>query len=98
MKLVKKEKLCFNCLTKNHNVDKCGSKNKWFYSGCAEYPHTSLHSYFKKKVEDTDEENAKVCIYNTENYQPAFFQIVTVKIKSHESTIWLGYFWKRQKC
>ena len=27
MKLVKEEKLCFNCLKRNHNADKCTSKN-----------------------------------------------------------------------
>ena len=38
-------------------------------------------SYFKKKVDDTDEENAKVCISKTAKHQAVFLQIVPVKVK-----------------
>ena len=81
MKLVKKEKLCFNCLKRNHNADKCSSKNRCFRQGCAEHHHTSLHYYFKKNVEDTDEKNTKVCTSTTAKHQAVFLQIVPVKVK-----------------
>ena len=42
MKLVKKEKLCFNCLKGYHNADKCISKNKCFRPGCAEHHDTLI--------------------------------------------------------
>ena len=81
IKLVKKEKLHLNCLKGNHNSDKCSSKNKCFRPGCAEHHHTSLHDYFKKKVDDTDEENTKACISKTAKHQAVFLQIVPVKVK-----------------
>ena len=63
VKLVTKEKSCFNCLEKNHNDDKCSSKNKCSHVGCAEYHHAWPHNYFNKNVDDADEENTKACIY-----------------------------------
>ena len=81
IKLVKKEKLRLNCLKGNHNSDKCSSKNKCFRPGCAEHHHTSLHDYFKKKVDDTDEKNTKACISKTAKHQAVFLQIVPVKVK-----------------
>ena len=72
MKSVKKEKLCFICLKGNHNADKCSSKNKCFSPGCALHHHSSLHDYFKKKVDDADEENTKVWISKTAKHQAVF--------------------------
>ena len=64
------------------NADKCSSKNKCFHPGCEEHHHTSLDDYFKKKVDDTDKENTKVCMSKTAKHQAAFLQIVPVNIKS----------------
>ena len=91
IKLVKKEKLCFNCLKGNHNADKCSSKNKCFRPGCAEHHHTSLHGYLEKKVDDTDEENTKVCISKTAKHPAVFFQIVPVKVKSRDGKFMSTY-------
>ena len=81
---MKKEKLCFNFLKGNRNADKCSSKNKCFPPGCAKHHHTSLHDYLKKKVDDTDKENTKVCMSKTAKHQAVFFQIVTVKVQSKD--------------
>ena len=58
MQFAKRQNLHFNCLKRDHRADKCPSK-KQMPSSCAKIHHTSLHDYFKKKVEETLED-AKV--------------------------------------
>ena len=53
MKFVKSQNLSFNCLKRDHRAEKCPSKNRCLHPECAETHHTSLHDYFKKKVEAT---------------------------------------------
>ena len=63
MKFLKRQNLCFNCLKEDHTEENYPSKNKCFYPECTETDHTSLHDYFKKKLEETIAvEDAKVCM------------------------------------
>ena len=93
MKLMTKEMLCFNYLKKNHNADKCSSKNKCICTGWTELHHTSFHNYFKKKVDDTNEENTKVCICKTAKRQAVFLQIMPVKARSKGGCLYQHMHW-----
>ena len=52
MSLVRKRRLCFNCLSDAHNVKLCKSKNHCFIDGCKKRHHTSLHHGLLKKAPD----------------------------------------------
>ena len=41
--LVKKNKLCFNCLSSDHMISQCQSKHSCKLSGCNKRHHTLLH-------------------------------------------------------
>ena len=60
MRFVKRQNLCFNCLKGDHRAEKCPSKNRCHHPECAETHHRFLCDYFKKKVEETAMEDAKV--------------------------------------
>ena len=91
IKFVKREKLCFNCLKKDHRSDKCNSKNRCLHSDCSEQHHTSLHDYFKKPKKEEGEDNTKVCISKTTSTQKIFLQIVPVRVKSSNGMFFQTY-------
>ena len=74
MKLVKKEKLCFNCLKENPMLTNVAQRINAFIQ--------VVKNIIKKKVDDTDKENTKVCMSKTAKHQAAFLQIVPVNVKS----------------
>ena len=83
MKFVKKQNLCFNCLKGDHREESCPSKNKCYYPECAETDSTSLHDYFKKKLEETTAvEDAKVCMSKLPQVQNIYLRIVPIKVRA----------------
>ena len=83
MKFVKSQNLSFNCLERDHRAEKCPSKNRCLHPECAETHHTSLHDYFKKKVEATTAvEDTKVCISKLLQVQNIYLQTVPIKVRA----------------
>ena len=82
MKFVKRHNLCFNCLKEDYKAGKCPSKNRCLHPECAETHHTFLHDYFKKSVEETAVEDAKVCMLKLPQVQNIYLQIVPIKVRA----------------
>ena len=80
IKFVKKQNLCFNCLKRGHRTEKCLSKNRYLHPKCVETHHTSLHNCFKKKVEETTVEDAKVCKSKLPQVQNIYLNILQLII------------------
>ena len=92
MKFVESQKLSFNCLKRDHRAEKCPSKNRCLHSECAETHHTSLHDYFKKKVESTTAvEDAKVCLSKLPQVQNICLHIVPIKVRATNGEYILTY-------
>ena len=51
MELVRKLKICFNCLSEGHAISECPSKRTCFQSGCGKKHHTTLHEYYLERAE-----------------------------------------------
>ena len=43
IKIVKKQRLCWNCLSKGHVLEDCKSQHRCKVSGCNQQHHTLLH-------------------------------------------------------
>ena len=57
-------------------------KNRCLHPECAETHHTSLHDYFKKKVEETAVKDAKVRMSKLAQVQKIYLQIVPIKVRA----------------
>ena len=76
--LVRKSKLCFNCLQNGHTIGDCTSRYTCFEKGCSEKHHTSLHQFYKKKKEKTGDETVHVKVTSAEGAPRVILQIVAV--------------------
>ena len=85
--MAKKNKLCYNCLKKDHFTSKCQSKNNCFNAGCTERHHTTLHEYFTEQA-------VKQFTGSTQTVEPdgtVFLSVVPVRLKGLDSSSIITY-------
>ena len=99
--LVKKEKLCFNCLNTEHSVKDCKSRSSCFTTGCKRRHHTLIHDALSKrsteKRQDSKESNKTSISPHPDSstqtvgmvlkgHRKVYLQIVPVRVSNFKGT------------
>ena len=86
IKLVKKENLCFNSLKRNHNADKCSSKNKCFGPGCAE--HHQYMTTSRKKLMTMTRRTQRYVYPRMKNTKQSSFRLYQLKKSQNAESLY----------
>ena len=83
--LVKKKRLCFNCLNPGHGARKCLSKRTCFEKGCGKRHHTFIHQALSKKSQSQESEGEapeRTGVNIMRSNRKVFLQLVQVKVSN----------------
>ena len=86
--IVKKNGLCYNCLSDKHKLNGCNSKYTCFKDNCSLRHHTLLHkeSQVVKADSEVSEEKKLTLTHTKVNDSYVYLQVVPVQVKSKHGT------------